>query len=664
MSVLGVKRKRRDMEEETFYQDSSDDDELSESRTSGSSFNPSDSEENSDSSDEELDILNVTVSSNAKTEVEIPKKRKAGEIKDKLVENRNEQGISTGVCQDLKRAKSKSIRVCSTKSKSKHFDKKIIDLACQRLKEGVNYKAVAKEFGIKEHTISYWLYKFIPKEERFKKSRVIINEKMLECCNLFKQGASKSYLAKLYRVHKITIDAWLHKLAPEAFPLEPMISRNHEKILDVCRQLQRGDSTKEIAARMGVHTSTLQQWKIKYMLTKVQETTLAGAYEHNRFTRLEALHQLQQGVAAKIVAKNLNVDISLIHKWESEDVVRITSEPVSEYDESRYEKDFVLNACKRLQQGESRQKVAKEIGITMGVINRWANKYCLKIKQKPRDGPKFDKGIITAVCKLIEKGNVDRVIAEKFKINRRQITEWRNKYFTRGELEAIKYNDSSAIERLVKCEPKCDRNTILKACKLMREGNSMKKVVKDCKTYHHVVQRWYRDYLLKNKELVPKRKKKFDENLIAQVCDLLKQGVTRSKISKELGITWQFVDHLQRTYARSGGPNNLEHSSDVKLKSKPVVVLVKDRRIDALCQKLIIDPIDSRKDSTVKTRVFVPTRKIHIPTKMKLRFVKMIENGVSVAKLSKELNINELIIRSWILNQELLRNSSTNTKIV
>lgn len=58
-----------------------------------------------------------------------------------------------------------------------------------------------------------------------------------------------------------------------------------------------------------------------------------------------------------------------------------------------------------------------------------------------------------------------------------------------------------------------------------------------------------------------------------------------------------------------------------------------------------------------KPRTFVPLRKVYIPNRMKLRFVKMIDGGVQIEKLSEELNVNQLTIKSWIFNRDLLTKS-------
>lgn len=170
---------------------------------------------------------------------------------------------------------------------------------------------------------------------------------------------------------------------------------------------------------------------------------------------------------------------------------------------------------------------------------------------------------------------------------------------------------------------------------------------------------------------------KFDENAKYQVRKRLLQGEKILNISEELGIPYKKVytywDYW-RPHVKEFSLESLTRKSkgrkcifnckskrgtrqlrDLELKQFRQMKKTGDKTTLSSCQKF-------QKRNLKKLRAFIPIRKVHIPNRMKLKFVKIIDEGVSIGKLSKELNVNKLTIESWILNRDLLIKSSASAE--
>lgn len=230
------------------------------------------------------------------------------------------------------------------------------------------------------------------------------------------------------------------------------------------------------------------------------------------------------------------------------------------------------------------------------------------------------------------------------------------------------------IVHLVKDGKKYDKSTILKACKLMEQGDSNKSVAKKLKINLPAVQKWRREILsARSSKLAETRiRGQFDKKTISKVCVRLERGDKIRPLSREVGINRGSIQKWNRWFVKGNRPisgsqkNDDKITNDVKLKTRPVVVLTRDPKIDALCRKLNLNfPLARESNESSKfslenqknrlRRPFVPIRKVKYPIRTKLRIMKMIEEGASIAKLSQDFNIHGLILKSWVLNRYLLK---------
>lgn len=677
MPPLRAKRKRKTVVKPVF-KDSSD--ELSESGTSGSSFNPSDSSEDSASSSEDSNSVPTNSSSKKKNTFRNDQRNKSTQklkgtgretspmrledqkskdnpfniVKEgrKLIQDKNKVS-STATTSTVREEKtlrkpesseedsesdffssddSSEVDYSIPKPKGTHAGQKIIELACQRLREGVETKAVAKEFGVPQSRVCYWRMKYIPPEERIERlSFKVSNKEVRECCNLYRQGVSAKVLARRYGISTDTVRDWRQKFAPETV-LSYNRKYNDSIVLDVCKQLKKGESLKNIASKMNISVSTVRYLNYRYLM-HLPEPKSKGSGEYSEYAQLEALDQLKQGVEPEIVAKDLKLDVNLVVKWKNERILTLKVEPVNQL---KYDKNYVLNVCKRLQKGESGMKIARELGISSTLVYKWRDRYCINKKLEPKNGLKYSKDTILEACKLIRQGHSLKSVARKLQIARRIICTWRSKYLEKEEYErAIDYHTLGTASRLVKNVSKFKKRTILEACKLMKKGMTPKEVAVKLKVDLLSIQRWRRDYLVKSQ--IPKDDLDHDTRIKLRVCRRLNKGDLVDEVSKEFGVKKHNVYVWRRKYLPELCLRPLKRKK-VTLKSEQKVVL-------------------TRREEGWKKGAFVPLRKVYIPKMMKLQFVKMIEDGACIKKLAKELNVNEVTIESWMLNWELLRSS-------
>lgn len=505
------------------------------------------------------------------------------------------------------------------------FDKKTVEQACKRLREGLKPEEVGKELGVLPGTIARWRQLYFTAEERKmiteklkKRRREAGSERMIEACNLFKQGLSTSTLAKRYGVNESTILTWRNKFAPETVMTGNNLRYSDDIILKACRALKKGSSPRSIASKMGIPQSTAISWQTKYIVGKFEETTPEGTWEYGGLTKFEACSRLKQGIPMDIVARGLKVHVSVLKKWNKE-------------------------------------------------------------MTEPKNGQKFSKSLKLEACELLKQGETVNKVAKKLQVHHTNVCLWKKKFIKKEEKE---FNSFKTIVKIVQSGAKYSRKTVLTGCKLLLQGDSTKTVARKLKLDNFkVVQKWRREYLMKG--WTPKDGWKYNRKIKLQIFRQFKQGIPVDEISEEFGVSKGWLFSIRPRYFRELTAKSLERKlvknskivksflkkednvgsrNDKKLKARPVVVLTRDLKIDQLCRLKHgycgVGVELSKGRNSARPRAFVPLRKVYLPIRMKLKFVEMIDQGISIGKLSRELNVNELTVRSWMLNRELLIKSA------
>lgn len=652
MASQGAKRKRDDLED------------LSESGTSGSSFKLSGSEEDTDSSTE-----NLTFKSDAGSSVNLKKRKidhqdderskqpkgKVNQLEESACNSqRHKEDLSSSStkkptkCSD-KTDKSKdpgipqrksSKKVSQTKSNvnqhirvpgSIRYDRKVIDQACNRLREGASLETVAQEFGVTKDIVSKWRWYYIPEDERKemirktvkeKLSPILDNETVLEACKLMKQGASTISLAKRFGVHRDTIFNWRKKFAPETVRNGRYFSPcSDETVLKVCKELKKGALKKTIASKMGIQRDTVRDWQQKYLLAKYQESTPEGTWEYDRYTKLEVCNRLRQGQLIETIAEELDLHISVVRKWKSENIVTIVAKPV---DGPKHDRHFILNVCNRLQKGESESSIAKSLGISMGLVDSWKRMYCTSEEQQPTDGLKHSKDTILRAVTLLKSGEHVNDVARKLQISRPTISEWKAKYIRRKGRKLNTFSTVLYLTRKFYC-----KRLVLKAYKLRKQGDSIISIARKLKIKRQLLGKWQWKYFQR------KAVTEEDLNKIQQMREHFTMGDRTIDISIKFGVEHRTVDLWRLKYLEEIASRFLDKmnsngiSKDVKLKSLPVVVLKEDQKIDELCRVM-----------NFRTRRFIDKQLIE-------QACKRLRDGVSSRIIAEEFGVLESRVAWW-----------------
>lgn len=525
-----------------------------------------------------------------------------------------------------------------------YYSKEKITQVCELLKQGASMSKISREFGIHPVTIRKWKLKYIfrdfPLVPKLKKEQT-----RMQVYEFLKQGHSIQSIAKQLGVGPETVDRWRYKLVPESEGTFKINSDNtdNNKILEVCRKLIQDYSMTAVSKITGIPYKRVITWNYKYLSERQDETE--GRW--SGYIMLEACQQLQRGISADIVAKELNVSVNLVRKWETENAVILRTEPQGG---RKYDKEFIRNVCEQLQQGKTVKSIAGELNVHPHSVRGWKERYCTGKVPEPKDGMKYKKETILEACKLLKKGKSLTNVARKLKIDFRMVHSWRVKYLENRAF-GPESNNYFQFNRKI---PKCDKKMIREGCKLLKKGYSAEKVGRILKVSGTTVRNWSRKSIRKENEQ-PKPRRKFDIRIVRQVCKRLQRGEKIGDLSHEFKVDKQtiykwkhnshVVDSKIKEFLRTEKIRK-KGIDDVKLKSKCSVVLLRNSKIDELGRKVASDfsaknHQPAKKSHSGRTKVFVPFRKVHISNMVKLQLVKMIEDdGVSIATLSKELNVN------------------------
>lgn len=479
------------------------------------------------------------------------------------------------------------------KSSGIRYDKKIIKQACQRLREGASVKSVAQELDVKREVVSGWraYYIRIPMAERKKwNKKKYEQEKVLEACKLMKEGATTKFLAERYGLDKRLISSWRSRYAPETLKETRKIRHGESTILEACRELKEGGTVSSVAATMGIGYYTIQAWQRKCLIAKFQELTPEGTWEYIKYTKLEACNRLKQGETLEDVAEDLDIPRHILHKWKSENIVTITAQPKDGY---KYDKQYILNVCNRLQQGETGLGIAKSLGIDCVTVYRWKSLYCRSQQPQPSDGPKHNKSTVLQACNLLKSGERAKDVAQKLKVNLSTVKSWKYKYLNEETPKTTpKYHSVSTVLSRAR-NSKC-KESLLVAYKLLKQGHRLTSVARKLKVDIKTVWEWKRHYFLITE--ASRDSSNYDKKVIQQVHKSFKHGASTAIISKKFDIGGNTVNEWRCKYLEGVTSKFLEsmnidgNSSDVKLMSLPVVILSRDPTIDKLGQMRFVQP--------------------------------------------------------------------------
>lgn len=300
------------------------------------------------------------------------------------------------------------------------YDKKTIDEACRLLKEGVETATVAQKFGVGVKLVRGWRVQYIPKEERvFRTSRAVSNEQFTEACDLIKQGASYSFLAARYGVKEYTIRKWRRKYVKESLNVSSSSKYDNDTVLKVCRLLRDGNSIDQVAATVGIAYKAVNMIQDRFLQAKLEESTPDGAWQYNRYTKLEACCKLKQGASIKSVAKELNIDKIVLHKWEEENYIEVKSEP-----------EETVKPRRNFQGIVKKSEPDVKIEILPKIEDGQPVKYYVRNKVEVEDGLRIKKETKLKACELLERGEKIIEVARKLKLNENTVGFWRRRYFT------------------------------------------------------------------------------------------------------------------------------------------------------------------------------------------------------------------------------------------
>lgn len=505
---------------------------------------------------------------------------------------------------------------------------------------------------------------------------------IIKACNLLKEGYSAETIARLFKANPKTISNWGNKYIKKNRPIELKtgVKSNYdtEVIAQACDRMKKGESMESISEDLDINIKTLKRWQAKYLTERESRLTIGVGQRFTKEIKLEICKQLIQGELTKSVAEKYGVDITCIQRWQSKYIV--DGELVSNVS-SIYDREIIQDACARLVKGESIKAVANAFKLHSTTVKNWSQRYIVdgKVQMNQRI---FKKSVMLEACKRLGQGELAVDIAEELGCCAQSVRAWRRQYGNR-EKEVIRNG------------VKYSRKTIVEACIRLKRGESVKRVAKALGASENSVRGWRTEHLRSHKI---EDGRKYSKKVVLEALDRMKRGESTSTISKDLGMSghtltiWRrrFIDPKTKKGACSvniileaceklkegESPEAVAAELGVDVKdvleweldyvtkdssTRPTIKKAKSAKrakLESTCNnkkhKVKKNLERSSSHRVAESKIFVPLRKIHIPKETKLQIVKMMDEGVSTARLSRELNINQLTLQSWILNRSLL----------
>lgn len=602
--------------------------------------------------------------------------------------------------------------------KNKHaYDRQTIIEACEQLKGGVTAAEVARRLKASVKTIVQWRDRYVLKKKpdvktkrpKAKRSR----DTIIEVCNRWKQGESSGSISRSMGLSMSTLRTWKRKYYEnkEPIPIYTATGKqvSNDTILEACNRMKNGESLQSISKGLGTEVRTLRKWQAKYL--KEQDITSKIGNYHDKKTILSICNRLNDGESAESVAKEFSVDLKKVQNWQKRYIVNgevstvnerphndeeTIREVCSRLNKGQLAKDLareynvcpatvkrwgevyivdgkvtvenveqfgrkaVFEVCKRLKQGDSAKDIADELGICTGTVYTWKHKYSNEEPEVIKGGPIYDRSTVVEACTLLNRGVTIRKVAEKLNVHRTSLHTWRNRHLRKSK---------------IKDGAKYDRETIIQACNLMKQGETAASVARKLNIRAGNVYVWRTNHVDSrlNDEIEYPDGRRYKKSMIFETCERLKKGQTLEEISEALGINKKIVEGWQSKYVAEDKKflfqpkvNIVAIAKNGKLEDKTAVGLERDPRGSKhICvgreqNNHLKNGISSKfcKQQSFVSKVFVPLRKVYIPKKMKLQIVHKVDEGVSIARLSREFYINKVTIKTWVNNRELLAKST------
>lgn len=283
-----------------------------------------------------------------------------------------------------------------------------------------------------------------------------------EACNRLERGDSVKTVANAFNVKPGTVKTWQQKYGKnEKRLIKRSWKYDNNTILEACGELKRGVPIRPVAKKFGISEDTLLLWKYKYLGYKKDSKQVGNEKKDDVYTKLVARKLLSEGKSAKVIAKELDVDIKWVQKWRKKELV---DNGIQIMDGWKYDKSIIVKACKLLEQGETPPFVAKKFNVPLGTVRSWILDHVKKQKSKVTNGYIYDKNLISKICKRLKQGESLASLSREFKISATTIAYWKRKY--RIEKESIS-------------KPKTTKTGIKKDAKL--NGKPIVALVKDPK---------------------------------------------------------------------------------------------------------------------------------------------------------------------------------------
>lgn len=434
--------------------------------------------------------------------------------------------------------------------------------------------------------------------------------------------------------------------------------------------LEMSEDSSEEAKHQQVRRSTRKK-------TTIYENCIYPVKLENRYDKRiikEACEQIKLGLPIKVIAQDIGASVKTVSKWnrnyrkansDQSSTLKVCNQlkqekliKTEELESTattgtakrlKYNPIVIRKICKRLKQGESARDLASEFGINYNTINWW------KYKNNISSGT-------TKFANRKEHSNSTSTVKLSNQIKKENLAENDDckamASLTRGRTHNIRIRKSNLEP---KSGSKYNKSTITEALKRMKQGKSVNSVARELGVHPSSVFKWKSDYL-SDHQATPTDGLKHDKKIILKACELLRQGYNLREVAAEIGVsismvhTWRhkFVVGKEPTVSSQIFSNKVK--DELAIKEEPTKI----EHLNTMLNKVTWDVKNSLKrlvkmQHSAMSKTFTPFRKVYIPNKLKLLVVKLIHEGIPMARMSNELHINGLTLMAWLMNKDLLK---------
>lgn len=634
------RRKRKIISnQENLYNDDSS--EFSdESVTSGSSFHPSDSDEDTASSRENLlcanskDPSELTVKSKVLEQVK-KKPRVAINSLDKVAGESNSRGIiisKEDICTpncDLAKKPKNSKKGESKGKKRKSPLKKKADKQAP-MKSGHNYD----------------------------------RDKIVEACDRTRKGETPAAVARSLgaRKRKYVLN---NKTLPTGIG-EIKTTHDGNTRNEVLKRLKKGESTISIAKDLDIDERTVKTWQTRYLVGENSKLKVSNE-NYSRETIIQVCKRLKEGATVTALAMELGAGVCTVARWRDTYLLKGEPVPMDGYIYKRhYGNDEKIEALNRLKQGESIESVALDLHVRVDTMKTWKKKYLENEESDLRMaiGQNYSKEFKSNVCHRLIRGESAKVLAEKLCLKLTTIEAWQKKYIVNGKV-------------VMKTQRLFDKAKLMAACNRLLQGESAKTIALDCNVFPTTVQEWGSRYIVDGKVSV-ESKTFFNKDLIFDTLRRYREGVSSTILAKEIGANPATIACWNRNYGHLD-PNvtkskdmpdqsktieafNREKPGKCEQISKRVTKTYDKKKILAVCNRLLQGETiaDAAREFRVSFQTIFSWRKRYIrggrvlvenirffDKNDRCRALKRLNQGLSMSAVAKEIGVEVATILRW-----------------